>query len=109
MLWSNMLDDPPVSVQPQNSCDMKVRGSFFMVWSNMLDDPPLSVQSQNPCDIEGGERFFILWSNILPPACDSWPRIWVMCVTQRANNKVGENYYVQRKKMCDHEELNPKP
>jgi hypothetical protein len=30
-----------------------------------------------------------------------------MC-TQR-NNKVGENYYAQRKKMCDRGKLNPKP
>jgi hypothetical protein len=68
MLWSNMLDDPPVSVQPQNSCDMKVRGSFFMVWSNMLDDPPLSVQSQNTCDIEGGRE--ILYTMVQhSPSC----------------------------------------
>jgi hypothetical protein len=48
----------------------------------------------------------MLWSNIPPSACESRPHAQAMCIL---NNKVGENYYAQRKKICGREELNPRP
>jgi hypothetical protein len=49
----------------------------------------------------------MLWFNIPPLACESRSRAQVMCVL--SEQKVGENYYVQRKKMCGRGELNPSP